>query len=135
MNQSTLIYLASPYTHDRECIQELRYLQTMRAVNALQQNKIYVYSPILYLHCLAKKFNHKGDCKTWEDFDNIFLSKADEFLIYKGDGWVKSRGIKKELVSWVSNNTNKRARCIDDSDVIRLEGNYHSKYVDLPLFE
>ena len=91
-----MIYLASPYSHDNEDIRKMRYYDACHATAALMEQGKFVFSPIVNSHPLVR-FGLPGGWDYWQHFDVTMISKCDELVVLKLDGWKKSRGINNEL--------------------------------------
>lgn len=92
----TFAYLASPYSHPDEDVREARYLEALKATAWLLQNKIWVHSPIVHCHELAKLYRLPKDANFWMDYNFAVLERASELLILTIDGWQSSHGIRQE---------------------------------------
>ena len=93
-----LFYLASPFTHPKQSVRNVRAnLATAAAINLLKRN-IHVFSPISYNANWSRKAGAGLPCEWpfWEVYDKNFLSRCDGFIILQVDGWVTSVGIKAE---------------------------------------
>src|SRR5258708_6960476 len=89
-------YLGSPYTGSPE-IMEVRYEAVLQATKWLLEKRIWVYSPIIHCHELAKRFNLPRDAAFWRDYNRAMLSSASTFLILSLPGWADSVGLQAEI--------------------------------------
>jgi len=92
----TLYYMASPFTHKDEKIQEERYNLATKASVGLLKHGIYVFAPIAYNGSWTR-FELPPDWSFWEPFDKCFVDRCDALLILKIDGWKESVGINAEI--------------------------------------
>lgn len=90
-------YLASPYTDPDPFIREERYLRASRVLAWLLKTSTWVYSPIVHCHELAKIADLPKDFAFWKQYNFHMLSKADEVLVLRIEGWETSVGIKAEI--------------------------------------
>ncbi len=92
------IYLASPYTAGGAgpFLREQRYLQAMEHMAWMLKNGIYVYSPIVHCHDLAKTADLPRDAKFWEKYNFAMLYGAEAMHILMLPGWELSKGIEDE---------------------------------------
>ena len=90
-------YLGSPYTHPDPFIMEERYLRAMRVLAGLLREKIWAYSPIVHCHELAKIGALPKDAAFWREYDFYMLSKCDELLVLRIEGWEQSQGLQAEI--------------------------------------
>lgn len=92
------VYLASPYSHANPFVREMRYLRTTQALaNALKQG-IYMYSPIVHCHELAKIADLPRDAGFWEKYNFTMLAAAEILWVLMLPGWMESKGIASEIV-------------------------------------
>jgi len=97
------IYIASPYSHVSECLQNKRYAEIRDIVGdaiTMFNSGAWIYSPIVYSHPLAQD----GVEIDWVEFDKIILEKCDAMFVVKQDGWHKSLGIQEEIQFCFKNN-------------------------------
>jgi hypothetical protein len=90
-------YLASPYTHPDHEVMEWRYREAMRCTHWLLSKQIWVYSPIVHCHELAKQHELPRDVTYWADYNKAMLEPAQELLILGLDGWQESSGVAGEI--------------------------------------
>jgi uncharacterized protein DUF1937 len=91
-----MIYLASPYNHPDEDIREMRYHEALLAVKWLLMEEMWVYSPIVHCHTLAKSHRLPHDIEFWWKYDSHMLTRADELMVLALEGWQDSIGIARE---------------------------------------
>lgn len=92
-----MIYLASPYSHPDDRVQEERYLQTMHAASLLMKRGLIIFSPIVHCRPMAIRFNLPHHAAFWQNYNFGMLAKADELKILCLDGWEESKGIAGEI--------------------------------------
>ena len=99
-----LWYIASPYSHPQEIIQNNRINEIRQVVAGIikKHSKEYVYplSPIIY-SCDVEQVKINGDvCAPhigWYLYDIILLNRCDKLKVVKLDGYENSTGIKFEI--------------------------------------
>lgn len=92
-----LIYLASPYTHERGQVMDRRYRMACKATAAMIRDGWLVYSPIVHSVALVEHGGFPGSSwEDWEEFDLSFLERCDAFAILTLGGWRESRGVTAE---------------------------------------
>lgn len=89
-------YLASPYSHPDPFVREARYLWTMKELTHTLKMGLYVYSPIVHCHELAKVADMPRDAKFWERYNFCMLAAAEQLWILMLPGWQESKGIEGE---------------------------------------
>jgi len=97
---SGFIYVASPYSHEKESVREMRYRQVQWYVLGLLKNRQWCYSPIVHCHELAKVFHLPTDALYWMDYNCAMLSAAKELHVLCLNGWEQSVGVKNEVAFW-----------------------------------
>jgi hypothetical protein len=114
-------YLASPYTSADHTIMDERYAAACKTTAWLLNNKVWVYSPIVHCHELAKMFNLPRDLPFWWDYNRNMLIPAKRLLILVLPGWEDSAGVTQETqfaadmhkpVEFIHPDTHKIARII-----------------------
>jgi len=90
-------YLASPYTHAEPAMREVRYHAAMKCCAWLLKNRVWVYSPIVYCHELARLHDMPTNAHFWMDYNYAMLRGAKDLLILVLPGWQDSVGIDNEV--------------------------------------
>lgn len=103
-NKSSLIYLASPYTHPSPSVRQQRYESAIQAVAHLIRHGHNVISPIVHSHPVAQACDLPGDFEFWQKQCIALLSKCDRVVVLTLPGWEHSRGIDAELTYAIANN-------------------------------
>ena len=91
------VYLASPYTHQDAFVREVRYLEAAKAMQFLLAEKIWVYSPIVHCHELAKTALLPREFRFWREYNIAMLGCSSMMAVLQLPGWEKSEGLKDEL--------------------------------------
>lgn len=91
------IYLASPYTDKNPLVRQTRYNQVAQTVVQLLNKNIFVYSPIVHCHEIAKRYSLPKDFKFWQNYNYAMLRQAAALHIVKLEGWEDSEGVKSEV--------------------------------------
>lgn len=95
---TSLVYLASPYTHKDHKVRMGRYWATLEFVERLLLERHPVFSPIVYGYPLEAAI---GYCyKSWQAFNDAMLDKADRLFVLTLDGWEASAGVAHEISHW-----------------------------------
>lgn len=94
-----IIYLATPYTHPRADVRDMRFEASNRVAALVMQQGHSVFSPISHSHPIAKYL--PGDLLTdhefWMGQDLPLLAVADELWVYPPDAADVSRGVAREV--------------------------------------
>jgi hypothetical protein len=94
---SKLIFISSPYSHEDEKVVEENYLKVVKLASLICSKSEVAISPIVYGHTLLNYVSMPNDWEFWKNFCLTLLEKCDEMIVYKMDGWDKSRGVKEEI--------------------------------------
>ena len=94
---SKLIFISSPYNHWDDSVIESNYFKVAKFAAKLCSEGFVVISPIVYGHNLLKLRDFPSDWEFWQNFCLTLLDRCDEMIVYKMDGWDKSRGVKGEI--------------------------------------
>lgn len=92
----TMIYLASPYSHDDENVRIKRFELTAEVTAALMRVGFLVFSPITHSHPLTK-YGLPINFVFWKRYDTQMLSCCSSVLILPIEGWKESFGISEEV--------------------------------------
>jgi hypothetical protein len=95
--RGTMIYIASPYSHQLDSVRYERFIAARVYANNLMQQGVVCFSPIAYGRQFEKVFAVAPDHETWMDFNNWMLLAAQEVRVLKLPGWQKSRGVAHEI--------------------------------------
>ena len=92
-----LIYIASPYSHSESKVRDENYIKVAKfAAELCAEGKVAI-SPIVYGHTLASLKEMRTDWEFWMDFCFSLLDRCEGLIVYKMDGWDKSRGVTAEI--------------------------------------
>jgi hypothetical protein len=91
------LYLASPYTHNDPAVMEERYQKAAEMCAYLLRRGMYVYSPIVHCHELAKNFDLPRDFSFWKGYNTAMLRHADKLLVLTIPGVSESVGVQEEI--------------------------------------
>lgn len=94
--KSVLIYLASPYTHPERQVEIDRFEATEAVTAKLLKAGFNVYSPIVYAHQMAERYQFPTDAAYWEKFNSVFFNRCGHLVILCLPGWTSSKGIVME---------------------------------------
>jgi len=92
----SLIYLASPYTHDCEAVQEGRFRAVVKVAADLMRDKKYIFSPIAHCHPISI-YGLPAGWEFWAEYCRLMVSRCDEVVVLMMPGWEESKGISREV--------------------------------------
>lgn len=93
---STVIYLAAPYSDPDPAVREQRFVAVSRVAAELVRAGQHVFSPISHSHPIAVH-GIRGDWSFWAPFDRRLLAICDEVVVLMLDGWRESVGVQAEI--------------------------------------
>jgi hypothetical protein len=91
------IYLASPYFHPSKNTREQRYEAVMEYTAFCLNERIPIYSPIVYCHPLAKRHSLPKSAEFWNWYNKSMMRQAFAMRVLKLDGWEDSVGVRGEI--------------------------------------
>lgn len=94
---ASLIYLASPYSHEEAHIRLERYIRACIVAGRLITEGHDIFCPVAHSHQMSYSAHVRYDDPCWYRLDNAILAKCDELWILMLDGWKESKGIAAEL--------------------------------------
>lgn len=92
-----MIYLASPYTHDRPAVRQYRVDAARKAVRSLLLQGIDVFSPVVYADGINLQTPLPLPYADWMRLDFTFLKHAEQLWILPLHGWRESSGVSAEI--------------------------------------
>ena len=95
---NTLLYLASPYSHEDPAVRHARSEAACRAAAELIRQGKAIYSPIAYSHPLCQ-YGLPLDWQFWQKHDLRFLEMCSEVIVLKLPQWEKSVGVQAEIAA------------------------------------
>jgi hypothetical protein len=95
---STLIYVASPYSHHDAAVRQVRFESACRVTAELIRQGKASYSPIAYSHPLCR-YGLPLDWEFWQKHDLQFLEMCSEVIVLKLPDWERSVGIQAEIAA------------------------------------
>ena len=99
----TLIYLASPYSHEHPGIMAARFESTRQFVAYCLKKDLPVFSPIVYAH----QFVADGlgtSAADWHFFNRHMMLACSSLWVLKLEGWQTSIGIRHEVAFFEARN-------------------------------
>lgn len=99
-----MIYLASPYTHERESVMDRRFRQVTAATAYYISEGFVIYSPILHFHPIAVRHELPRDFEFWRHVNEQILLRCDQMWVLKLPGWRESKGVQSEIKFALANN-------------------------------
>lgn len=92
-----LVYLASPYSHPLEYVQQTRFEQACAAAAALMRQGVYVFSPIAHTHPIACAGQLPTGWDFWQPYDRLYLQACERMIVLQLEGWDESKGVSDEI--------------------------------------
>lgn len=92
-----LIYLASPFSHEDQKVEQMRFKQACRCAAILTEAGYNVFSPIAHTYSIARFGRIDGGWNTWEKFDTLMLTACDQLFVYCLPGYKESAGVCSEV--------------------------------------
>ena len=93
-----LIFISSPYSHTDPNVMHENFEKVSKFAASLIAQGSVAFTPIAYGHTLAGfNKNMPVDWEYWKNFCLTFLQHTDLLIVYKMDGWDKSRGVEEEI--------------------------------------
>jgi hypothetical protein len=92
-----MIYLAGPYSHEKDLIRELRYKILTKIAAVMVKEGEVVFSPITNGVALGQEVEMPYDFQFWENYCIHILIRCNEIHIVRLKGWKQSTGVKAEL--------------------------------------
>lgn len=93
----TLVYLASPYSHEDPDVRKWRFLRAVDAAVLLMAQGHLVFSPIAHSHAIAARHGLPCDFGFWAEFDERMIAACDAMVVLCLDGWAHSAGVTAEI--------------------------------------
>ena len=93
----TLIYLASPYTHENPAVVHQRFDDVCRCAATLMEKGHHVFSPIAHTHPIAMVGKLPTHWEFWERYDRAIMECCGRMVVLMLPGWEESKGIKAEI--------------------------------------
>lgn len=115
----TLTYLATPYNHEERSVMLRRQREAIGAAARLIAAGQRVFSPIAHNIPLIEAAGLKTGWEMWGEFDKDMLSRCDELVVLKMDGWMLSQGVEREVEE--AERLGLPIRCLDPRDLPKDE--------------
>lgn len=99
-SEKPFIYLASPFTHARKEIRDVRFELACLATANMLRKGLFVFSPIVSSVPVVDIGHFEGPTwDEWSDYDREFISRCiDRVWILSIEGWDQSRGVRSEVI-------------------------------------
>src|SRR5271157_2948411 len=94
---TSMVYLASPYTHADPAVQEQRFKDVSRCAAILMECGVFVFCPIAHFTPIAVHGQLPHGWEFYRPFDIAFLRLCKAMLVCCLEGWDKSIGVKAEV--------------------------------------
>ena len=96
--ETSIVYLASPYSHKDVAVKEHRYELACKAAATLMERGDVVFCPIAHSHPIETiGMTTVRDELFWLHQDFAILSKCTYLAVLCIDGWKESSGVRKEI--------------------------------------
>lgn len=107
-----LIYLASPFSHERPEMEESRFWSIAVIADRLMQAGHLVLSPITHSYPIAKAGAHTDKSYApWRRLNQELIRRCDEVWVVRMNGWMLSAGIQAEVE--FAESIGKPVRCVE----------------------
>lgn len=93
----TLVYLATPYSHDDPRVRLRRFEEVNKVAAELMCKGIHIYSPISHTHPIALAGDLPLDWEFWQKYDEALLKACCKVIVLKQEGWSLSTGVRAEI--------------------------------------
>ena len=94
---STLVYLASPYSHDDPEVRLARYWGAVKKAAELMIAGRCVFSPIAHTHEIGLLIGKPVEHDFWMSQDRAILRHCDVLAVLMLPGWTESKGVREEI--------------------------------------
>jgi hypothetical protein len=95
ISKKSLIYLASPYTHEEKSVRQYRYEVAKRVTKRLIDDNYRIFSPIVYTHNMANENEVEFD--KWLDLDICMINRSNALAVLPLPGYEISKGVLHEV--------------------------------------
>ena len=92
-----LTYLAAPYRHPSEAVQDARLEAVSRVAAALTDIDRRAFCPLTYAQALLDHGFGRKDDRWWYEYDVGWLPHCDELVVLMLPGWEESEGVRIEI--------------------------------------
>jgi hypothetical protein len=92
-----LIFIASPFGHPDGVVRNKRLNATRSLIAKIIKEGNAAFSPIANTLSIADEYGIKSNPVLWKSYCKLMLSKSDELLVYKQDGWDSAPGVLEEI--------------------------------------
>lgn len=94
--KKTLLYIASPYSHEDAHIITKRYEDVMVTTAKILDELPHIvpFSPIVYSHLVNQLCQKPA---SWYEIDLVLLNRCDMLLVLQLNGWKSSYGVGLEI--------------------------------------
>lgn len=93
-----LIYVAVPYSHDDESVEDYRFRLATKFTGQLMKEGLHAFSPITHSHPINRVADLPGDWDFWEHYDTAYLEYSHKLIVLTLDGWKESTGVQAEIM-------------------------------------
>ena len=91
-------YLASPYYHDDPAVRQARVVAVCKAADKLMSQGRVIFSPIAHGYAIEHlAMTEIKGYDFWMQQDIPLLRHANRLIVLMLDGWMNSRGIRREI--------------------------------------
>jgi len=92
-----MIYIASPYTHEKDWISCERFEQVASFSAKVMREGGVAFSPIAHCHPICQMHSMPTDFAYWQNYCLTMLANAKVLYVLMLDGWLESVGVQAEI--------------------------------------
>lgn len=93
------VYLAGPYSHEREAVRDARAVAHAAIAGRLMADGDAVFSPIAHGHFVTQYGELDAmDQEFWMEQVLPWLEVSQALYVLKLDGWEQSKGVAREMI-------------------------------------
>ncbi len=96
-SSKTLVYLATPYSHQDASVREERFRAVNAAAAELMRQGMHIFSPISHTHPIALAGDLPLGWEYWQAYDRAILAACCKLIVLMLDGWKESKGVAGEI--------------------------------------
>lgn len=97
MTIKTLVYLATPYSHQDENVRHARFIEVNKVAARLMRDGLHIYSPISHTHPIAMAGDLPLGWEFWNEYDTAILKCCCKVIVLMLEGWRESKGVAAEI--------------------------------------
>lgn len=90
-------YLGTPYSHPSGATRHYRFCINEEITADYLTRGIFIYSPIVHHHEMARKYSLPKDFDFWRNHDFNMIHRSDGLIALTLPGWETSKGLTDEI--------------------------------------